>query len=173
MSKRKSFPCSIFEKYPPNTVFFAVETENVSGIMIKISSMLTDAGMDILNGFHTLYEDSRRWCWVFAVDPSSSTRSVKEVADSIKGLEEVLNVSYGSKTVAGMVMPPFAVDLRMTRSRAFVFDEHAIRILLRSLWDKWGSAGAVFLYHTGKWAGKTMVKAWASRLGLTDFENIL
>ena len=173
MLKRKSFPCTLFEKYPRNTVFFAVETENVTGIMTKISSILTDAGMSILNGFHTLREGGRKWCWVFAVDPSSSQKTVEEVVESIRGLDEVLEVSYGSEVVAGMTMPPFSIDLRMIESRAFVLDEHSIRLFLKSLWDRWGSAGAVFLYHTGRWAGKTMVKAWSRRFCVTGFEDIL
>jgi len=173
MAKRKSFPCAIFGKYPRNTVFFAVETENVTGIMAKISSILAEAGMSILNGFHTLREGGRKWCWVFAVDPSSSRKTVEEAVESIRGLDEVLDVSYGFEVVAGMTVPPFSIDLRMIESRAFIFDEHSIRLFLKSLWDRWGSAGAVFLYHTGRWAGRTMVKAWSRRFGVTGFENIL
>ena len=173
MRETKSFPCIIFEKYPENTVFFAVETKNVTGIMAKISSILGRANMSILNGFHGLYDGGERWHWVFAVDPSEASVSVEEVAEEIKALEDVLNVSYGVRRVAGMVLPPFAIDLRMRRLKAYVFDENAISMFLKSLWERWGSAGAVFLYHTGRWAGRTMASAWAVRFGVTELKDLL
>ena len=173
MPETKSFPCIIFEKYPKNTVFFAVEAKNVTGIIARISSIFREAGMSILNGFHAPHDGGEKWCWVFAVDPSSATRTVEEVAEDIRGLSDVLDVRYGTKTVAGIVVPPFSIDFKMRETRAFVFDENAIALFLKSLWDRWGSAGAVFLYHTGRWAGKTMVRAWGRRLGVSGFENIL
>ena len=165
--------CSIFSFIRGNVVFFAIETKNVVGVLESITDVFRDAGMSVLDGFHSVHDDGRMWCWVLTVDTSKSKKTVDEVANEIRSLPHVVRVEHGVKKLGELLFPPFKTSFRFMGDRAFVWRGEFMKDFFRSIRKRWGDVGAVFLYHTGLGVGRKAADEYMELLGERDLKKLL
>lgn len=165
--------CSIFSFIRGNVVFLAVEAENVIGVLGSITDVLRDAGMSVLDGFHSVHDDGTMWCWVLTVDTSGATKTVEEVVEEVKSLPHVVKVEHGVKRLGKLLFPPFKTSFRFMGDRAFIWRGEFMKDFFRSIRKRWGDVGAVFLYHTGLGVGRKAADEYMELLGEKDVKKML
>jgi len=168
-----SYLCSIFSFIRGEVVFLAIEAENVIGVLESITDIFRNAGMSVLDGFHSVHNDGKMWCWVLTVDTSSSTKPVEDVVNEIKGLPHVLKVEHGVKRVGELLFPPFKTSFRFMGDRAFIWRGEFMKDFFRSIRRRWGDVGAVFLYHTGLGVGRKAADEYMELLKERDVKKLL
>jgi len=168
-----TYRCSIFSFIRGDVVFFAIEAENVVGVMEAVTDVLREAEMSVLDGFHSVHDDGRMWCWVLTVDVSSSRKAVEEVADEIRALPHILRVEHGVKRLGELLFPPFKTSFMFMGDRAFIWRGEFMKDFFRSIRRRWGDVGAVFLYHTGLGVGRRAADEYMQLLGERDLKKLL
>jgi len=150
-----------------------VEAFSKPGVLALISSMLAERNLDIIYCTAIAAEDKRGGI-IFLVDFTDSDAMPQSVAEELKSLEFVEDVTIIEPIVDGFLIDDATFPIMLGRRRALILDDGMLRGIFISFRERLGSGGEAMLYHLGLEAGRSRGRhaaMLAQRVGIKSLDK--
>ncbi|MCD6479512.1 ACT domain-containing protein [Candidatus Bathyarchaeota archaeon] len=131
-----------------------VEAFSKPGVLASISSMLAERNLDVIYCTAITAEDKRGGI-IFLVDFTDSDAMPQSVAEELKALDFVEDVTIIEPVVDGFLIDDATFPIMLGRRRALILDDGMLRGIFISFRERLGSGGEAMLYHLGLEAGRS------------------
>jgi len=150
-----------------------VEAFSKPGVLALISSMLAERNLDIIYCTAIAAEDKRGGI-IFLVDFTDSDAMPQSVAEELKSLEFIEDVTIIEPIVDGFLIDDATFPIMLGRRRALILDDGMLRGIFISFRERLGSGGEAMLYHLGLEAGRSRGRhaaMLAQRVGIKSLDK--
>ena len=150
----------IFVKvYSPDSkpVEFSICLKNVPGALAEVSNLVASLGVNIYSGFLNFYPGEDRGRWAFIAELKGLDVSAEDLANRIKGLENVLEVEYMLPKFDNLLLD-MHFPLLVMGIRSFILKVETWGKITAHLLERFGTGGAFILYEIGLTAGEERAK---------------
>ena len=150
-----------------------VEAFSKPGVLALISSMLAERNLDIIYCTAIAAEDKRGGI-IFLVDFTDSDAMPQSVAEELKSLEFIEDVTIIEPIVDGFLIDDATFPIMLGRRRALILDDGMLRGIFISFRERLGSGGEAMLYHLGLEAGRSRGRhaaTLAQRVGIKSLDK--
>jgi len=135
--------------------------------------MLAERNLDIIYCTAIAAEDKRGGI-IFLVDFTDSDAMPQSVAEELKSLEFVEDVTIIEPIVDGFLIDDATFPIMLGRRRALILDDGMLRGIFISFRERLGSGGEAMLYHLGLEAGRSRGRhaaMLAQRVGIKSLDK--
>ncbi len=150
-----------------------VEAFSKPGVLASISSMLAERDLDIIYCTAIAAEDKRGGI-IFLVDFTDSDAMPQSIAEELKSLEFVEDVTIIEPIVNGFLIDDATFPIMLGRRRALILDDGMLQGIFISFREHLGSGGEAMLYHLGLEAGRSRGRhaaMLAQRVGIKSLDK--
>ncbi|MEM2584426.1 MAG: hypothetical protein QXP99_02710, partial [Thermoproteota archaeon] len=140
----KNFLC---EAYLPGSKLaeFYLKLKNTS--LDKVTKVLLEKKVVELCGFQNLDFENGEIIKGFLADISGSNEDAKEIAESLKKVDGVLEVKFSDNVLNGLIIDELFFPLMVGGERSFTLRVESFGAILKRLYEKFGTGAAVILYE--------------------------
>ena len=135
--------------------------------------MLAERNLDIIYCTAIAAEDKRGGI-IFLVDFTDSDAMPQSVAEELKSLEFIEDVTIIEPIVDGFLIDDATFPIMLGRRRALILDDGMLRGIFISFRERLGSGGEAMLYHLGLEAGRSRGRhaaMLAQRVGIKSLDK--
>lgn len=148
-------------EYHPNAkvVELSLKTRNVPGMMTTIMNILSEKGARFLSGFQIIDPNENTFLLGGFIDLSASKIKSEDFGKLLRNVEGVLEVNVHDEMFNGLIIDELHFPLQVSGERSFTLRVDSFGVVLKRLYEKFGTGAAVILYEIGVAAGESKAKS--------------
>jgi len=155
------------------TTFIGLKLKNRPEVIGRITDVLADANVNVLNGIHSVSEDRRFSYWIFIADLSNAKLTTEEIMRRIRSMDDVISLDHGIRWFNNLGLPSFSTELTLMGEKVVIWRGLWATFFFRSILDEFKEGGEAFMYHVGRRAGHMAAKWWLTRTSICDVKRLL
>ncbi|HDJ26541.1 MAG TPA: ACT domain-containing protein [Candidatus Bathyarchaeota archaeon] len=171
----RKIPCAVFAP-GRSTCLLALKVVNRPGALAAMSKLMAEHGINILSGLICAEPEEGEATWVSFMDLTNTGLSPEDLVEELKNLDVVLDAEAVGLRVGDLMIDTFSFPTTFLTRRVVLFDLDGVAAMLGWVDEALETGGHVILYEMGHQAGKTVVKSFKEKFGLsgqTAFEALL
>ncbi|MBO3799996.1 MAG: hypothetical protein FGF52_02925 [Candidatus Brockarchaeota archaeon] len=152
----KDFLC---EAYLPRSKLAEFYLKLKSSSLEKVTKMLLEKKIVEIYGFQNLDLEKGEIIKGFLADISGSNEDARDIAESLKNINGVLEVKFSDNSLDGLIIDELFFPLMVGGERSFTLRVESFGAILKRLYEKFGTGAAVILYEMGLGMGESKFKS--------------